>query len=338
MSSVSGLILLASLILSTPPQPPPRDVTMLTEKIKQHPDSPYLFLCRGEGFLLKGDPDKAVLDFDEAIRLDPKTLEYFDAKVRALEAKRDYPRVLEVLTSMTNRFPDTVSVYRRRAKVQATFKKDIDAAIADLTRSIELNAKVPEIFEERGDLYAEKKQYDKALADFDQSISLNSQEHQLENGFPQKADQRMGCHGYLRRGDVWLVRQDYGKAIEEYKKALGCLSYFLPAKERIAWIQVSCPDAQFRNGQAAQFFAKLHYHPGMFPKTDGRPYTLRAAAHAELGEFKDAVEWEKQAIEAAKDDPAFLAGAKERLALYLTEKPYRWNGTDTLVLPRRLPQ
>jgi hypothetical protein len=48
-----------------------------------------------------------------------------------------------------------------------------------------------------------------------------------------------------------------------------------------------------------------------------------AAAHAEAGEFAEAVQFQKKALESPEFDKRFGKEARERLALYAAGRPYR---------------
>lgn len=51
-----------------------------------------------------------------------------------------------------------------------------------------------------------------------------------------------------------------------------------------------------------------------------------AAAYAEVGDFKKAVDWEKKALDLSKDVPEeILRETRTRLKLYEQGKPYRVN-------------
>ena len=48
-----------------------------------------------------------------------------------------------------------------------------------------------------------------------------------------------------------------------------------------------------------------------------------AAAHAECGDFKEAVKWQRKALEVGSADKAETEQARKRLGLYEGGKPYR---------------
>ena len=47
-------------------------------------------MSRGEAFFSQGEFDKALADYNQAIRLAPTVLAFYDARVRAYEAKGDF--------------------------------------------------------------------------------------------------------------------------------------------------------------------------------------------------------------------------------------------------------
>jgi tetratricopeptide (TPR) repeat protein len=58
-----------------------------TEAIGRDPKYSYAFLGRGDAYLLKGDLDRALLDYDQAVRLDP-TNDAAKTRADAVRAER----------------------------------------------------------------------------------------------------------------------------------------------------------------------------------------------------------------------------------------------------------
>lgn len=94
---------------------------------------------RGISRISKRDHDKAMKDFDEAIRLDPNKSDYFVMRSAVWSTKKEY-----------------------------------DKAIKDLDEAIRLDPKSAVAFYNRGDAWKQKKEYDKAVNDFDEAIRLYS--------------------------------------------------------------------------------------------------------------------------------------------------------------------
>ncbi|HMF12392.1 MAG TPA: tetratricopeptide repeat protein [Gemmataceae bacterium] len=58
-----------------------------TNAIRRDPKYSFAYLGRGDAYLLKGDLDRAILDYDQAIRLDP-TNEAAKARAEVVRAER----------------------------------------------------------------------------------------------------------------------------------------------------------------------------------------------------------------------------------------------------------
>ncbi len=90
-------------------------------------------------YAAKQDYERAIADFNEAIRLDPKSAVTFHFRGLAYAAKQDY-----------------------------------DRAIADYDEAIRLDPKSATIpVYDRGQAYAAKQDYDRAIADFNEAIKLD---------------------------------------------------------------------------------------------------------------------------------------------------------------------
>jgi tetratricopeptide (TPR) repeat protein len=86
----------------------------------------------------KKEYDKAIRDYDEAIRLDPKYALAFNSRGNAWSNKKEY-----------------------------------DKAIRDYDEAIRLDPKYALAYFNRGYAWYEKKEYDKAIRDFDQTLLLD---------------------------------------------------------------------------------------------------------------------------------------------------------------------
>ncbi len=88
----------------------------------------------------------------------------------------------------------------------AAFKRsgDLDRAIADYNRAIEINPEHDQAYNNRGLVYLSKRQYGRAIADFDRAIALNPKRWQA----------------YVNRGVTHSAIGEYGRAIADYTKAM----------------------------------------------------------------------------------------------------------------------
>jgi len=91
----------------------------------------------------------------------------------------------------------------------------------------------------------------------------------------------------------------------------------------LAWLQATCPIAEFRDGAKA-----VENATKACELTDWKNFSYvdaLAASYAEVGDFDSAVKWQKNAIDLlAEDTSVELRSAYEsRLDLYQSGKPYR---------------
>jgi tetratricopeptide (TPR) repeat protein len=139
------------------------------------------FNNRGLAYLRKGRIDRAIEDFDEAIRLNPKYAMAFVNRAIAYREKAqwDFDAYLGV----------------------GTYE---DLAILDLDKAIRLDRNNAIAFRNRGFINTRMQRYDRAIRDFDEAIRL---------------DPRVASHFSGRAYALRFVGQ-YERAIADYRKAL----------------------------------------------------------------------------------------------------------------------
>jgi lipoprotein NlpI len=98
------------------------------------------FHSRGVEWIGKGDYDRAIADYDEAIRLDPQ---------------------------------DPLAYYNRGVAWHG--KHDYDRAIADYDQAIRLNPQDPQAYDSRGNAWQAKGDLERAIAEYDDAIRLDPQ-------------------------------------------------------------------------------------------------------------------------------------------------------------------
>ena len=96
---------------------------------------------RGVAYADKGDNDRAIADYNEAIRLDPKSALAFRTGASLMQTKATY-----------------------------------DRAITDFNEAIRLDPKSAHAFRNRGIAYGGKGDIDRAIVDFNEAIRTRSQE------------------------------------------------------------------------------------------------------------------------------------------------------------------
>src|SRR5262249_37765278 len=119
---------------------------------------------------------------------------------------------------------------------------------------------------------------------------------------------------YSARGLAFYHKKDYERSVADYAKAIRLDPTDALTLNNLAWVLATCPDDKVRDGQKAVGYAtracdlshRMH---------SGSVDTL-AAAYAEAGDFREAVRWQKKALDLDIEDRESLEQAQQRLKLY----------------------
>lgn len=143
-----------------------------SEALRLKPDFPQALNNRGFIYFGKGDLDKAIADYDEAIRLKPDYSRPYHNRADAYRKKGDVDKAIadytEVLRLEPKKDPKAL-VGRAFGYVK---KGDLDKAIADCTDAIKGDPKFAAAFYLRGRAYSQQGQTAKAEEDFAQAKKL----------------------------------------------------------------------------------------------------------------------------------------------------------------------
>ncbi len=144
--------------------------------------------------------------------------------------------------------------------------------------------------------------YEKAAEEFTASLRLDAT--------------AISHHG---RGVCWSDLGKYREALADYDQAVRLNPRDPWGYIARAWLYATCPDEKHRNGKKA-----IEDALEAADMTDWREYdaldTL-AAAYAEAGQFDQAVDWARKALDLAPKDQR--EETRSRLDLYRDEKPFR---------------
>jgi tetratricopeptide (TPR) repeat protein len=246
----------------------------------------------------------AIADYSEAIRRDPNYVDALKNRGNAHLAKGEYDKAIEDYTAAIKLDPKHAQAYQNRALAFCA-QKEYDKAIDDYDEVIHLGLKTARVYNDRGHVAELKKDFDKAIADYTDAIRL---------------DPNYGL-AYVNRGYTWESKGDYEKALADYTEAIRHDPRSPLGYAARAWVLAACPDAKYRDGKAAIALAEKACELG------GAKHSyfceVRAAAHAEAGQFDEAKDWQTRAIEAATNEGANVDGDRARLKMYQAKKPYR---------------
>jgi tetratricopeptide (TPR) repeat protein len=123
---------------------------------------------------------------------------------------------------------------------------------------------------------------------------------------------------HINWGVILEGQEHFGEAVTHYREALRIKPDYYPALNNLAWVLATCPDASFRDGDRAVELAKRAAE--MAGLEDAALLDTLAAAHAEAGQFREAVRWQQKAVELAPQQQK--NSLRQRLELYNSGKPF----------------
>jgi len=183
-----------------------RAVVDFTQAIRLNPNDAFAYSYRGRAYAGKRDYDRAIADCTEAIRLDQNLATAYSGRGYAYERKRNYDRAIADLTQAIRLDQNLAVAYNSRGNAYNNdVKRDYDRAIADYTQAIKIDPNYAIAYSNRGNAYSEgKRDYDRAIADHNQAIRLDPND----------------AISYYNRGNAYANKGDYDRAIADYTQAI----------------------------------------------------------------------------------------------------------------------
>ena len=130
---------------------------------------------RGIAFSQDENQERAIADYNEALRLVPNDIDVLINRAISYRRMRDSDRAIREFTQVLKRNLNNrgrLIVYTNRGLAYAD-KDDFDRAIADYNEAIRLDPKDAASFDIRGDAWRDKGDYDRAIADYSEAIRLD---------------------------------------------------------------------------------------------------------------------------------------------------------------------
>ena len=137
------------------------------------------YLSRGLIYIrFKADWDRAIADYDEALKLNPKIAGAYTGRAAANLRKGNIDRALPDLNEGLRLDPKSPGV-RNVFGYYYNKKGDHERALTEVNEALRLYPQYLYAFSNRGEIYESKGEYNKALADFRMALSLDPDKKQI---------------------------------------------------------------------------------------------------------------------------------------------------------------
>jgi tetratricopeptide (TPR) repeat protein len=143
-----------------------RAIADYTEAMKLGLYLPDVLNNRAIAYEAKGDHARAIADLNEAIRLNPQHAGAFNNRGNAYQAQGDRARALADYTEAVRLDPNNADALNNRCWIR-TLMDQMRAALDDCNGSLRLRPNDPEFLDSRGLAYLKLGQLDDAISDYD---------------------------------------------------------------------------------------------------------------------------------------------------------------------------
>jgi tetratricopeptide (TPR) repeat protein len=252
-----------------------------------------------------GDFDKAMAEFDEAIRLHPKHVTAHIYRARARASVGDVDKALSDLDEAVRIDPNSGWARGERALLLGK-RGDLDKTLADCNEAIRVDPKRVDGYMQRGDFFLDMAEFDKAIADYTEALRLAPR-----GPYAIMAERKRAECANLRLFDKTLAAQAQAK-FSRAKKL-----YFEDHKLAEAMIQFD--DAIKTSREMLTRLADAPAGSPVPPPCNVLARSLAWRAHVLRVEKKDADQAIADCTEAIRCDPKCAVAYRHRGAAYSAE-------------------
>jgi len=247
-------------------------------------------------------------------RTSPDNVRALEKLVQILDIDRQYAAAVKLQDRVLELKPQDAKANYDRGILRESLGQ-LNEALPDLARAIRLKPDFRDAYLDRAGVYFKLNDFEPALRDLTETIKLESAE-------PPSADgKRHLATTYERRGMVHERLGQFRDARSDYDTACQLDPENVSPLQARAWLLATCPDAAVRDGQRA--VADANRLCKLTDFRNAQSLDTLAAAHAELGDFQKAVQYETGALRLAVDASLPSQVFLERLREYKAGKPHR---------------
>ncbi len=305
------------------------------EILKENPKTGRFYTLRAGAYWARGNVERALSDFDEAIMLGYDSANAYTSRALFLTATHEYEKAIADFSKAIEKGDKSESVHVNRAAAYLQLNK-VDEAIADYSAAIQLNDKNAGVFQQRATAFKVKGDLEKAIIDFTKAMELSP------NFIPATMGRgyvyfQMGNHAkaiddfskvielngqaavaFNNRGYNYQQIGKHKEALADFKKAIELTPDYALAHQNLGWLLATCKDESLRDAKTAIASATKACELNQY--NDLSDLAALAASHASAKEFNLAIGIQEKIVERAQ--PAQKRLAEKLLELYKNEKPF----------------
>jgi tetratricopeptide (TPR) repeat protein len=197
----------------------PGDCAIAVGAMGANPKEAIALLNRGNAYAQKGQYDRAIADYNEAIRLNPKDANALHSRGNAYAQTGAYNYAIPDYDEAIQLDPKNAFAFFNRGNAYME-KGQYDRAIADFDEAIRLDPQNVSALCNRANLYFKKGEYDRAIEDYDEVIFYNSGIEDKDYDEAIWADREGDALLFYRRGLAYSHKKRYEWAIADYDEAI----------------------------------------------------------------------------------------------------------------------
>ncbi|MBI3866148.1 MAG: tetratricopeptide repeat protein [Planctomycetia bacterium] len=259
------------------------------------------------GFL-RTDPDKALADANEALRLNPGHAKAVSIRATNNALRGNREQALADYDHALTLDPQNATALDNRGVVHEKAGKDAQA-LADFSAAIQIDPAFASPFRHRSRVYERQNEFQKAEVDMNEYVRLSDDENEFY------------VVALVTRASFFVRRDKLAAAKVDIDEAVRIVDHSEAESLReVAWFLATCPNPELRQGALAVKLAQEACELTQF-KTPVMLDAL-AAAYAESGDFVKAIETDAKAMTLAGDENQ-RATIQVHLELYANNEPFR---------------
>lgn len=145
---------------------------------------------RGDAYFARSEFDRAIADYNGALRLNKNSAPAYSGRGRAYRSKGDFDKALADFDEAVKFTPNSAQLRVDRGAVHEA-RGDFDRAIADYSEAIELDQNYVQAFVNRAKAYRDKQDFDREKQDLEAALRLDPQSAAAKDALAE-ANRRIG--------------------------------------------------------------------------------------------------------------------------------------------------